>query len=309
MCVNLVSKMPHTCASFTLRWRKGLSQGFVHQFPFDLEAGLVCCVWANPGDGTWQCAFCAFLAGTSGMGWFETWAIACAILCCCGGGALDRKIRESASSAEEIWKEMKGPRRNKEKFIEMKTNEGLPVGSMDHVLPWILCFSFLPENRLMAQVTSTGLGHWKTWWEIESNQATDRSLCMWDYTQGLMELLGIGHPLPSCATACYQLWDSRFLRYDPTASLRCSCAFFRSVSLPCRFHEESVWPTFHSTIGCSWKDTTSIIWDHHSPFHDHLWKATDSRNFLPFLFFCFSAHVVRHLLWRFWRPDSGDDQD
>ena len=169
MCVNLVSKMPHTCASFTLRWRKGLSQGFVHQFPFDLEAGLVCCVWANPGDGTWQCAFCAFLAGTSGMGWFETWAIACAILCCCGGGALDRKIRESASSAEEIWKEMKGPRRNKEKFIEMKTNEGLPVGSMDHVLPWILCFSFLPENRLMAQVTSTGLGHWKTWWEIESN--------------------------------------------------------------------------------------------------------------------------------------------
>lgn len=57
---------------------------------------------------------------------------------------------------------MKGPRRNKEKCIEMKTNEGLPVGSMDHVLPWILCFSFLPENRLMAQVTSTGLGHWKT---------------------------------------------------------------------------------------------------------------------------------------------------
>lgn len=51
MCVNLVSKMPHTCASFPLRWRKGLSQGFVHQFPFDLEAGLVCCVWANPGFG------------------------------------------------------------------------------------------------------------------------------------------------------------------------------------------------------------------------------------------------------------------
>ena len=133
---------------------------------------------------------------------------------------------------------------------------------------------------------------------------------MWDYNQGPMELLGIGHPLPSCATACYQLWDSRFLQLEGSNSF---LALFRRIFLIRFAALQTPWGIrvahvpFYDWLLLEGHD------QHHMgpPFQKHLWTSLESDRFSKFrsfllLLFCPCGLT---LLLRFWRPDSGDDQD